>query len=42
MKGAKVYDLDSRPVAQKNWTELNNVKIYHDFFKEHSKEFENS
>ena len=40
MKGAKVYDLDSVPVTVRNWTELENVKIYHDFFKKHGNEFE--
>lgn len=36
---AKIYDLDSEPVTTKKWTELENVKIYHDFFKEHESEF---
>ena len=39
MKGAKVYDLDSTPVEAKKWTELENVRIYHDFFEEHRDEF---
>lgn len=39
MKGAKVYDLDSTPVEEKKWTELENVRIYHDFFEEHRDEF---
>ena len=37
---AKIYDLDSNPVETKKWTELSNVKIYHEFFKEHESEFE--
>ena len=37
---AKIYDLDSNPVETKKWTELENVKIYHEFFKEHESEFE--
>ena len=37
---AKIYDLDSNPVEAKKWTELSNVKIYHEFFKEHESEFE--
>ena len=37
---AKIYDLDSIPVKTKKWTELENVKIYHEFFKEHESEFE--
>lgn len=39
VKGAKIYDLDAVPAAEKRWTELENVKIYHDFFEEHKKEF---
>ena len=37
---AKIYDLDSNPVQTKKWTKLENVKIYHEFFKEHESEFE--
>ena len=37
---AKIYDLDSVPVETKKWTELSNIKIYHEFFKEHEREFE--
>ena len=37
---AKIYDLDSVPVKTKKWNELENVKVYYDFFKEHSDEFE--
>ncbi len=39
MKGAKVYDLDSVPSEPKNWTELENVRIYREFFKQHDMEF---
>ncbi len=39
MQGAKIYDLDSTPVAAKQWTELENVRIYHDFFEKHKKQF---
>lgn len=39
MKGAKVYDLDSVPVEPKKWTELENVRIYHEFFENHRNEF---
>jgi predicted ATPase len=39
MKGAKVYDLDSVPVTEKKWTELENVRTYYDFFEEHKHEF---
>lgn len=36
---AKIYDLDNIPVKAKKWTELENVKVYNEFFKEHSDEF---
>ena len=39
MKGAKIYDMDEDPVDIKRWTELGNVRVYYDFFKEHEKEF---
>lgn len=39
MKGARIYDLDSRPVSVRKWTELEAVRIYHEFFKEHEGEF---
>lgn len=39
LNGAKIYDLDSIPVKNKKWTELENVKVYNEFFKEHSDEF---
>ncbi len=39
IKGAKIYDLDSSPVAVKKWTELENVRAYYDFFSKHSNEF---
>ena len=39
MKDAKIYDLDAVPVSVKKWTELENVRIWHDFFEEHGKEF---
>lgn len=40
MRDAKIYDLDTHPVGQREWTELENVRIYHDFFKKHEKKFE--
>ena len=40
MRGAKIYDLDSDPVDVRRWTELGNVRVYYDFFREHQKEFE--
>jgi predicted ATPase len=39
MKGAKIYDLDANPVATKRWTELENMRIYHEFFKLHENKF---
>lgn len=39
MRGAKIYDLDKNPVEVKGWTELENVRTYYEFFKEHEKEF---
>lgn len=39
MRGAKIYNLDEDPVDIKRWTELENVRIYYDFFKIHEKEF---
>jgi predicted ATPase len=39
IKGARIYDLDTAPVVVKPWTELENVKIYRDFFDEHKNEF---
>ena len=39
LEGAKIYDLDSIPVDVKKWTELDNVKVYNQFFKEHKNDF---
>lgn len=39
MRGAKIYDLGAEPVDIKTWTELENVKEYYRFFKEHEREF---
>ncbi len=39
LEGAKIYDLDSKPVRSKKWTELDNVKVYNSFFEEHRDEF---
>ncbi|MCR8744662.1 AAA family ATPase [Romboutsia lituseburensis] len=39
MKGAKIYDLDESPVDVKTWTELENVRTYYEFFKQHEDEF---
>ena len=40
IKDAVIYDLDSTPVSQKTWSELENMRIYYDFFKSHAQEFE--
>lgn len=39
MNGAKIYDLDENPVDVKRWTELENVRMYYNFFKEYDREF---
>lgn len=36
---AKIYDLDTVPVSVKDWYELENVKIYYEFFKDNEKFF---
>ena len=40
MEGARIYDLDSNPVQIRNWWELENVRIYRDFFEEYSDLFQ--
>lgn len=40
MTGATIYDLDSVPVTSKNFWELENMKLYYDFFKQNSAKFE--
>ena len=39
LKDALIYDLDEEPVTTKKWTELENVKVYYNFFKEYEDEF---
>lgn len=39
MKGAKIYNLDEHPVQVRRWTELENVRTYYEFFKNHEDEF---
>ncbi len=36
---AKIYDLDTVPVSVRDWYELENVKIYYEFFKDNEKLF---
>ena len=38
--GAQVYDLDSTPARVRNWYDLENVRIYYEFFKEYNNLFE--
>ena len=39
LKGAKIYDLDCVPVQSKKWTELENIRVYHDLFERHKDSF---
>ena len=37
---ARIYNMDENPVKICKWTEYENVRVYYDFFKQHSEEFE--
>ena len=39
LPGARIYDLDVTPPQARKWTDLENVRIYREFFKDHDKEF---
>ena len=39
MQDARIYDLDAEPVQTKAWTELDNVRQYYEFFRQHGDEF---
>ena len=39
MDGARIYDLDASPVDIKNWWELENTRIYFEFFSRHENLF---
>lgn len=39
LKHAKIYDMDSVPVKTKAWTDIKNVRLLHDFFKDHEGAF---
>lgn len=39
-KNAKIYNLDADPVTVQNWWELENTRIYYEFFKKHQDLFE--
>lgn len=40
LRGARIYDLDAAPAAERKWTDLPNVRLYHDFFEKHRREFD--
>ena len=40
IRGAKIYDMEEETVDVKQWTELENVKVYYDFFKKNKDAFE--
>ena len=40
LRGAKIYDLDARPVECCPWTRLDHVRAYYRFFQERAAEFE--
>ena len=37
---AKIYNLDSKEYAIMKWSDLENMRYFYNFFKEHEKEFE--
>ena len=39
LKDAKIYNLDETPVKEEKWSNLPNVKIYYDFFKDRKNDF---
>jgi len=39
MREARIYNLDENPVKVRNWTELENVRTYFEFFKRHENKF---
>lgn len=40
LKGARNYDLDALPACERRWTELENVRVYRDFFEKHRSAFQ--
>ncbi len=38
--GAKVIDLDADPPRERKWTEVENIRLYRDFFLAHRKDFD--
>ena len=41
MPFARIYNMDQVPVTTCKWTDLPNVRLFYEFFKEHGGEFEN-
>ena len=39
LRGAHIYNIDETPPMERKWTELDCVKVYHDFFVEQSDKF---
>ena len=39
MRDAKIYDLDANSARERDWTELENVRIYQSFFEKHRNKF---
>ena len=39
LENASIYNLDVVPAVTTKWTDLANVRIYHDFFEEHRDKF---
>ena len=39
LKGARIYNIDETPPTVRRWTELECVKVYHDFFMEQAEKF---
>ena len=40
LPGAKIINLDDRSRVVESWTQLKNPRVYYDFFKKHTREFE--
>lgn len=39
LPGARIIDMDNRARIADSWTELNNVRVFRDFFRKHESEF---
>ena len=40
MDDVKIYDLDSCPASVRKWSELENMRLYHQLFEEHKADFD--